>query len=278
MEDLKQVHGTNPLFLIEKIMRERIFDSLYWKEHMYGRNAETIIDLAENLVSIGGQYSNQKPTEFICIALKMLQIQPEPEIIQLYLETPDYKYLTAVACFYVRLTQSPLRVYQLLEPFLLDRRKLRYRNPGIDKPNQDGTFSLTFMDVFVDDLLQKERVCDTILPRLTQRYLLEDAGELDPFVSVMDDELFSMDAIEKSESSAAEEEPQLPPATTTTPIDNLPNLLTEKKKVWSKKKQKQLFKAEKPKKKDQTPNETKDSISIDESNKLRESLGLSRLK
>jgi hypothetical protein len=72
---------------------------------------------------------------------------------------------------------------------------------------------------------------------------LEDAGELDPFVSVMDDELFSMEAIEKSESSAAEEEPQLPPATTTTAtIDNLPNLLTEKKKVWSKKKQKQLFK------------------------------------
>ena len=163
--------------------------------------------------------------------------------------------------------------------YLKFRAVLSKRESGVSKGESGDQVSTDNkpMDVFVDDLLQKERVCDTILPRLTQRYLLEDAGELDPFVSVMDDELFSMEAIEKSESSAAEEEPQLPPATTTS-IDNLPNLLTEKKKVWSKKKQKQLFKAEKPKKKDQMQNETKDSISIDESNKLRESLGLSRLK
>jgi len=31
-------HGVNPLLLVEKIIRERIFESLYWKEQAFGLN------------------------------------------------------------------------------------------------------------------------------------------------------------------------------------------------------------------------------------------------
>jgi len=32
-------HGVNPLLLVEKIIRERIFESLYWKEQAFGLNS-----------------------------------------------------------------------------------------------------------------------------------------------------------------------------------------------------------------------------------------------
>lgn len=35
----------------------------------------------------------QKPTEFICLVLKMLQIQPEKEIIVEFIKNDDFKYL-----------------------------------------------------------------------------------------------------------------------------------------------------------------------------------------
>ncbi len=37
------VHGTNPQFLIEKILRNRIYNNSYWKEHCFGLTAETLI-------------------------------------------------------------------------------------------------------------------------------------------------------------------------------------------------------------------------------------------
>jgi len=35
---VKSVHGTNPQNLIEHIVRERIFASVYWKEECFGLN------------------------------------------------------------------------------------------------------------------------------------------------------------------------------------------------------------------------------------------------
>ena len=32
-----------------------------------------------------------KPTRFLCLILKMLQIQPEKEIVVEYIRNPDYK-------------------------------------------------------------------------------------------------------------------------------------------------------------------------------------------
>jgi len=45
------------------------------------------------------------------------------------------------------------------------------------------------MDEFIDSLLRDERVCDTILPRILKRQVLEENEELEPRVSFLEDEL-----------------------------------------------------------------------------------------
>lgn len=45
------------------------------------------------------------------------------------------------------------------------------------------------MDEFVDSLLREDRVCDTILPRLTKRFVLEERGELEKRVSMLEQEM-----------------------------------------------------------------------------------------
>ncbi|KAJ3184068.1 hypothetical protein HDU85_001919 [Gaertneriomyces sp. JEL0708] len=182
VREAQQVHGQNPQFLIEKIIRSRIYDCIYWKEQCFALTAETIVDKAAGLTHIGGQYGNQRPTEFLCLTLKLLQLQPEKEIVQLYIEQEDWKYLRALGAFYLRLTGSATEIHQQLEPLLLDYRKLRRRDLS-------GTFSVTFMDEFVDELLRSDRVCDTILPRIAKRHLLEENGDLEPRVSPLEEDL-----------------------------------------------------------------------------------------
>ena len=58
------------------------------------RPAETLIDKAIELQSVGGVYGNQKPTEFISLLLKLLQIQPEKEILVEYLRADEFKLCT----------------------------------------------------------------------------------------------------------------------------------------------------------------------------------------
>ena len=117
--------------------------------------AESLIDRAIELEAIGGVYGNQKPTEFMCL-LKLLQIQPEKEILIEYLQADEFKsvmrlvlvsrsavngiliyfysgcrYLRALAAMYVRMTFRAAEVYEVLEPLLKDYRKLRLRNMGM---------------------------------------------------------------------------------------------------------------------------------------------------
>ncbi|KAI0948411.1 hypothetical protein AcV7_009162 [Taiwanofungus camphoratus] len=167
------IHGQNPQVRnIETVIRNRIYESAYWKEHCFALTAESLIDKAIELRCIGGVYGNQKPTEFLCLLLKLLQIQPEKEILLEYLQADEFKYLRALAIMYIRMTFRAVEVYEVLEPLLKDYRKLRYRG-------MNG-YSLTYIDEFVDNLLVEERVCDIILPRLTRRDVLEDNGEIGP--------------------------------------------------------------------------------------------------
>jgi len=48
-----------------------------------------------------------------------------------------------------------------------------------------GGYTLTWFDEFIDDLLTQERVCDIILPRLTQRSVLEETEGLPPRKSLL---------------------------------------------------------------------------------------------
>jgi pre-mRNA-splicing factor 38A len=212
------IRGVNPATLFEKAVRDRITDSYYWKEQCFGLNAATLCDRAAELSSIGGTYGGtQKPTPFLCLAFKMLQLAPEKEIVLEYLNFSDpgsdaedaedeaeetngrgggggggvvkargdFKYLRALAAFYIRLTFDAVDVYKTLEPLLLDYRKLRRR--------MREHYVLTTIDQFVDDLLTKDRVCATSLWKLPSRQQLEDLDLLEERVSPLADELEEMD-------------------------------------------------------------------------------------
>jgi len=166
------IHGQNPQFLVETVIRNRIYESTFWKEYCFALTAESLIDKAIEVRFIGGVYSNQRPTEFLCLLLKLLQIQPEKEILVEYLRAEEFKYLRALAALYIRMTFRAVDVYELLEPLLKDYRKLRLRNMS--------GYSLLFMDEFVYELLSEERVCDIIMPRLIKRQVLEENGEIGP--------------------------------------------------------------------------------------------------
>lgn len=174
------IHGDNPLKLFEKPVRDRITTSYYWNESCFGLNEATLLDRAIALTFVGGTYG-ERPTPFLCLAFKMLQLTPDRDIIKFYLEQMDFKYLRALAAFYIRLAWDDVDVYQTLEPYLTDYRKIKYRT-------REG-YRLTYMDEFIDDLLQKGRVCATTLPKLNPRSLLEDADRLEPRHSTIEDEL-----------------------------------------------------------------------------------------
>jgi pre-mRNA-splicing factor 38A len=54
-------------------------------------SAESIIDKAIECNAIGGVHDRQTPTQFISLLLKLLQLQPEKEILIEYLLAEDFK-------------------------------------------------------------------------------------------------------------------------------------------------------------------------------------------
>ena len=79
---------------MEKILRTKVWQSMYWKEHCFGLTAETLVDKAVELNHCGGTYGGaRKPTNFMCLLLKLLQLQPEKEIIIEFIKNDDYKYV-----------------------------------------------------------------------------------------------------------------------------------------------------------------------------------------
>lgn len=178
------IHTLNPSQLIEKITRERIHESFYWKASCFGLNSATICDRAVALKSVGGMYAQGvKVSQFLCLLYKMIHLQPDQDIVKVYIEQEEWKYLRVLAAFYVRLMWKPKDVFETLEPLLEDGRKLKYRN-------KSGV-SLTYVDEFVDRLLTEERVCDIQLPRMPSRTVLEDQNILEPRESSLQSELDS---------------------------------------------------------------------------------------
>ncbi|XP_044157170.1 pre-mRNA-splicing factor 38A isoform X1 [Bufo gargarizans] len=197
VKDAHSVHGTNPQYLVEKIIRTRIYESKYWKEECFGLTAELVVDKAMELKYIGGVFGgNIKPTPFLCLALKMLQIQPEKDIIVEFIKNEDFKYVRALGALYMRLTGTASDCYKYLEPLYNDYRKIKTQN-------RDGEFVMMHVDEFIDELLHSERICDIILPRLQKRYVLEETEQLDPRVSALEED---MDDVESSEEEDEEDD------------------------------------------------------------------------
>nr|GMD24375.1 pre-mRNA-splicing factor 38 [Ipomoea batatas] len=162
----KSIHGTNPQNLVEKIVRSKIYQNTYWKEQCFGLTAETLVDKAMELDHLGGTFGgNRKPTPFMCLVMKMLQIQPEKDIVVEFIKNEDYKYVRVLGAFYLRLTGTDIDIYRYLEPLYNDYRKLRLKS-------SEGKFTLTHVDEYIDELLTSDYSCDIALPRIKKRYAM----------------------------------------------------------------------------------------------------------
>jgi len=196
VKDAKAVRGTNPQYLVEKIIRSRIYDSQFWKEECFALTAELVVDKAMEIKYAAGVHGgNIQPSPFLCLVLKMLQIQPEKDIIVEFIKNEEFKYVRVLGAFYMRLVGTSLDVYKYLEPLLNDYRKIR-------RQNRNGLFELSHIDEFIDELLNEERSCDVILPRIQKRHVLEELNELEVRVSALDEDEADSDA--ESEEAQSE--------------------------------------------------------------------------
>lgn len=176
-------NGLNPATIMEKAVVDRIVDSYFYKEQCFAVNEADIVDrVVEHVSFIGGTHgASQKPSPFLCLAFKLLELAPADAVVAEYLAYggDEFKYLRALACFYVRLTRQARDVYTTLEPYLADSRKLRRRGRA-------GT-RLSHVDEFVDELLVADRVCATSLWKMPKREVLEDLDILEPRKSPLGD-------------------------------------------------------------------------------------------
>ena len=83
-----------------------------------------------------------------------------------------------LGAFYLRLVGTAKEIYEYLDPLYHDFRKVRCLNP-------DGTFGLLHVDEIIQDLLSKDFLYDTALPRLPYRHTLVSVGRMKPRVSAL---------------------------------------------------------------------------------------------
>ncbi|OEU22210.1 PRP38-domain-containing protein, partial [Fragilariopsis cylindrus CCMP1102] len=165
---IRSLQGSDPQNLMEYITRQKIYDSRFWKEECFGLTATDVIErAAKSLSCVGGTFGGVgRPTKFLSLTLKLLQLQPSIDIVQAFIEQNDFKYLKALGCFYLRLTGRPQEIYEMLEPFYADYSKLKYRDVN--------EWKLIHMDEFIDELLTKQFCCGIAMPRLPARVTLQD--------------------------------------------------------------------------------------------------------
>ena len=183
---------------VELILRNRVFNCYYWKDKCFGLTSETIIDKALELKYIGGMnHSSNQPTDFICLFIKMLQLNPSEEIVDEYLSDPDLKYLRALTALFIRFAYPPVKIYTKLEKLFCDYKKLVIlKSKG---------YAITHMDEYIDQLLNEEHIFEISLPKIPKRSVLEENGSLQPYVSVLENEL-NIDKNKKNNESESESE------------------------------------------------------------------------
>eukprot|EP00429_Kryptoperidinium_foliaceum_P007262 CAMPEP_0176015504 /NCGR_PEP_ID=MMETSP0120_2-20121206/7372_1 /TAXON_ID=160619 /ORGANISM="Kryptoperidinium foliaceum, Strain CCMP 1326" /LENGTH=144 /DNA_ID=CAMNT_0017348477 /DNA_START=108 /DNA_END=542 /DNA_ORIENTATION=- len=115
---IRALQGSDPQNLMEYITRQKIYDSRYWKEECFGLSVVDVLEKAASLTCVGGTMgsASQRPTKFLCLTLKLLQLQPESELImEEFIQQDHFKYVRALGAFYLRLTGRPADIYESLE-------------------------------------------------------------------------------------------------------------------------------------------------------------------
>ena len=184
--------------LVEPIIRHRVFNCYYWKDKCFGLTSETIIDKVLEIKYIGGMnHSSNQPTDFICLFIKLLQLNPAEEIIDEYLSDPDLKYLRALTALFIRFAYPPVKIYTKLEKLYCDYKKLVIlKSKG---------YAIIHMDEYIDSLLNGENIFELSLPKIPKRSVLEENGSLQPYVSVLENEL-NIDRNKKEGENESESE------------------------------------------------------------------------
>ncbi|KAI3658829.1 hypothetical protein MP638_005835 [Amoeboaphelidium occidentale] len=184
--------------LIEKIIRERIYESVFYKQHCYTAKLTDLLQKASTgnncIKYVGTTFGgNTQPTPFICFLFRLLhypQLSLGAVVYCLDRIGSEYKYVRALFALYLRMTLPSLNsvaaveVYKLLEPLYQDYRKLRRRR------RMDGSFDLIRMDEYIESLLLLNGKEDfpLALPPLTKREVLEEIGQLEKRVSPLQKE------------------------------------------------------------------------------------------
>ncbi|KAL0219987.1 hypothetical protein P9112_005640 [Eukaryota sp. TZLM1-RC] len=171
----------NPTSAVDPIVSQRILQHSYWKEHCYGLNEAGVVQKATTLDYIGGSYSIYlKPTPFLCLLYKLLQLAPSSDIVLPLIQQNKFKYITALGMMYIRSAFKPQYVYPLLDQFYSDFRKLRVRfSYGWD---------IMHIDELSHALLTSNRLFDVSLPYLPSRSNLGLPPRRTPLLEVMSQE------------------------------------------------------------------------------------------
>jgi pre-mRNA-splicing factor 38A len=130
---------------MDKILRQRVEESLYYKQRCFGLNAATLLDVAIELNAVGSLDIGNRPMPFASLLTKLFELRPTREIVEFYISQPRFKYLKLLALLYHRLV---FRDYAYLVSLVdEDYRKVRVYS--------QGEFSLSYMDECVDALAQR---------------------------------------------------------------------------------------------------------------------------
>ncbi|KAH0801649.1 PRP38 family protein [Histomonas meleagridis] len=160
----KSVRGTAPQHLLDPKTRHKIYNSVYWLQYCFGVNLVVFVDRAQMIKGVGGLYGHLKlPCEFLCLFLKLLELEPSRDIILYFLNTRCWqmKHLRLLAALYVRFTFPPEEVYIVLEPLLM-----QYNQVAILR---DDEFQITHFDEIIHSFIHDEFWCGVSLPPLTPR-------------------------------------------------------------------------------------------------------------
>ncbi|KAI5964870.1 uncharacterized protein KGF55_001941 [Candida pseudojiufengensis] len=180
--------------LVEPIIRHRIQDSLFYKQYLFLTNESTILPIIiEHVKYVSGVDSIGRPSPFLQVLLRLLEIEPSPEVIKVYLNQLDFnefKYLTCVTLLYIRLVYESEQIYKIFDQYLKDYRKLKIKskNPEFNEFKQPIFFKIIYMDEYIDEILNNDRIFDIILPRLIPRIQLVERGLIGPRQYFIDEE------------------------------------------------------------------------------------------
>lgn len=182
-----KIHGVNPALLIEKILREKIQDSHYW--HIKVSNLEffELLDECVNGIQLIGTYSTNSKTKvckFIVLLFKLLQFDKiDIEIVKWIISGDHgFKYLTVLFMLYARIIwEDSILIWNTLELKLNDYRKIRIINSF-------GIVTISHIDEIADLLLENDKFIDMALPRISNRWVLEERMDIGERESELMDE------------------------------------------------------------------------------------------